>query len=146
MSDYPKPLPDQAAVGWRDRLFGWRAVAATTLAAVILGSAGGMALAAAADGDGSARGGFPGRGQFPGGSQLPGGQTPTDQLTGGQLPGSQPPGSQLPSDQAPTGQVPGGLAGQAGGGQLPSLPQGQVPPGTTGQPDATLPRDNDEEA
>lgn len=95
MSDFQNPLPDPKAVGWRDRVFGWRAVAATTLASVILGSAGGMALAAAADGDGSQRGGFPG------GGQLPGGQAPAG------LPGH---GSQVPPG-LPQGQTPpGGVA------------------------------------
>ncbi len=126
MSDNPHPLPDQPAAGWRDRLFGWRAVAATTLASVILGSAGGMARAAAADGADSQRGGFPGRGQFRDG-QFPGGQFPGGQ-TGGQT------GGQL------------GQQGQAPTGQPPATPQGQLPPGATGQPSSTLPRSNDEEA
>ncbi|MDO7868746.1 hypothetical protein [Nocardioides jiangxiensis] len=87
MSDYSPPLPDQKTLRWRDRLFGWRAVAATTLASVILGSAGGAALAAAADGSGNDRRGFPGRGQFPANGQLPGGLTGGQNQTGHLPPG-----------------------------------------------------------
>jgi len=99
--------------GWRDRVYGVRAVAAVAVAGLIIGGGAGAAIHAATADDGG-RDGRPGFGR--GG---PDGGGP-----GGQMPG-----------QGPGGQLPGR-------GQLPPPPGGiPAPPGGAPQQPATPPDD-----
>lgn len=94
----------------RDRVLGWRGVAAVAAASLIMGGVGGVVLghvsASADDERGPGGRQFPGQGQMPGDGQFPGqGQMPgqDDGQQGG--PGGVPGGMQIPPGTAPQDDV-----------------------------------------